>query len=168
MEPFNQEDRPPDAEENPGRRYRQRLGGLARPRAHPTYIQDHPAWRITQGAVFQIHSHKARITRALDPQQLPCGRSRDRVLAEAETKTFADAGNLLTMSVSAGLSKDSGSLQLIHTIQRTTQQQFTNGLHIRAGSRSVPTRCRSPISSRMINCKLEKRLSTKWYPQPPL
>ena len=38
VEPFNEEDRPPDAEENPGNRYRLRLGGQARQRAHSRYI----------------------------------------------------------------------------------------------------------------------------------
>ena len=37
-EPKNQGDRPHDAEENPGSRYRQRLGAQARPRAHSRYI----------------------------------------------------------------------------------------------------------------------------------
>ena len=37
-EPFNQGYRLPDAEENPGSGYRQRLGGEARPRAHTRYI----------------------------------------------------------------------------------------------------------------------------------
>ena len=36
--------------------------------------------------------------------------------ADVDKETFADVGNLLTMSVSAGLSKYSGSLHLIHTI----------------------------------------------------
>ena len=40
------------------------------------------------------------------------------------TKTFANVGNLLTMSVSAGLSKDSGYIHLIHTIQ--SQEQHNN------------------------------------------
>ena len=47
MEPFNHGDRPPDAEENPGSWYCQRLGGQARPKG-----------------TFQIHSRKTRITRA--------------------------------------------------------------------------------------------------------
>ena len=38
MEPFNQGDRPPDAEENRRSRYGQRLGGKARPLAHSKYI----------------------------------------------------------------------------------------------------------------------------------
>ena len=42
---------------------------------------------------------------------------RFRVPAEEDTNTFADVGNLLTMSISARLSKDSGSTHLIHTIQ---------------------------------------------------
>ena len=40
-----------------------------------------------------------------------------RFPAEVDSKTFADIGNLLTISVSAGLSKDSGSVHLIHMIQ---------------------------------------------------
>ena len=35
---WNQGVRPPDAEENPGSRYRQRLEGQARPRLHSRYI----------------------------------------------------------------------------------------------------------------------------------
>ena len=38
VEPFNQGDRPPNVEENPGNRYRQMLKGQARPRAHSRYI----------------------------------------------------------------------------------------------------------------------------------
>ena len=38
VEPFNQGDRPPDAE-NPWSQYRQRLGGQARPRAQSRCIQ---------------------------------------------------------------------------------------------------------------------------------
>ena len=38
MEPFKQGDRPPNAKENPGSPYRQRLGGQARPRAYSRYI----------------------------------------------------------------------------------------------------------------------------------
>ena len=38
METWNQGDRPPDAEENPGTRYLQRLEGIARPRVHSRYI----------------------------------------------------------------------------------------------------------------------------------
>ena len=42
----------------------------------------------------------------------------------AYTETFADVENFLTTSVFVGLSKDSGFMHLIHTIQsqRTTQQ----------------------------------------------
>ena len=36
---------------------------------------------------------------------------------EADTKSFADVGNLLTTSISAGLSKDSDFIHLIHTTQ---------------------------------------------------
>ena len=35
---WKQGDRPPDAEENPGSWYRQKLGGQARPRAYSRYI----------------------------------------------------------------------------------------------------------------------------------
>ena len=51
MEPFNQGYRSPDAEENPGSWYHQRLGCQARPRAPTTYIH-----------VKQGHEH-----RPLDP-----------------------------------------------------------------------------------------------------
>ena len=50
-------------------------------------------------------------------------RSRVRVPVEEDTKPFADVGNLTT-SVSAGLSKDSGSIHFIHTIQ--SQEQHNN------------------------------------------
>ena len=53
-----------------------------------------------------------------------CGKSRVRVKAGEDTKTFADVGNLLNTSVSAGLSKDSGSIHLIHAIQ--SQEQHDN------------------------------------------
>ena len=56
--------------------------------------------------------------------QLPCGRSRVRVLAEVNTKIFSDVGNNLTTSVSAGLSKDSGSIHLIHKIQSQEQHSL--------------------------------------------
>ena len=57
---------------------------------------------------------------------LPCGRSQDRVPAGADTKkTFRDVGDLLTMSFSAGLSKDSGSIHSINTIQRQEQHNNT-------------------------------------------
>ena len=55
-----------------------------------------------------------------------CGWSRVQVPAEADTKTSADVGNLMTMPVSAGLSKDSGSIHLINTIQ--TQEQHNKTL----------------------------------------
>ena len=38
VEPFNQGDRPPDAEENPGSPYNQRLGGQTRPGTRSKYI----------------------------------------------------------------------------------------------------------------------------------
>ena len=57
-------------------------------------------------------------------KQLPCGRSRVRVPAKVDTKTFADLGNLLTMPASAGLSKGSGSIHLIDLIQ--SQEQHKN------------------------------------------
>ena len=38
VEPFNQGDRPLDAEENPGSQYHRRLEGQARAWAHSTYI----------------------------------------------------------------------------------------------------------------------------------
>ena len=49
---------------------------------------------------------------------MPCVRYKVRVPAEVDTKTFADVGDLLTTSVSAGLSKGSDSIHLIYTIQR--------------------------------------------------
>ena len=54
------------------------------------------------------------------------------ILTEADTKTFADAGNLLTTSVSAGLSKDSGSIHFILTMQSqdNTTTLLTNALHV--------------------------------------
>ena len=55
-------------------------------------------------------------------------------------KTFADIGNLLTTAVFAGLSKHSGFIHLIHTIQ--SQEQHNVGTR----SWSVPTRYRSLIS----------------------
>ena len=58
---------------------------------------------------------------------------------EADTKTFVDVGDLVPTSVSAGPSKDSGSIHLIHTIQSHEQ----HSLHVGTGFRSVPTRCRS-------------------------
>ena len=58
-------------------------------------------------------------------RRLPCGSSRDRVPAgEDKKKTFTDVGDLLTMSFSAGLSKYSGSIHSIHTIQ--SQEQHNN------------------------------------------
>ena len=47
-----------------------------------------------------------------------------RVPAETATKTFADIGNLLTTSVSAGLIKYRDSIHLMHTIQ--SQEQHNN------------------------------------------
>ena len=44
---------------------------------------------------------------------------------EADAKIFADVGNLLTMSVSAELPKDYGSMHLIHTIQSQEQHKNT-------------------------------------------
>ena len=38
VKPFNREDRPPDAEENPGSRYHQRLGGQERAWTYSRYI----------------------------------------------------------------------------------------------------------------------------------
>ena len=69
-----------------------------------------------------------------------CGRSRVRVPAEVDTKTFMDVGNLLTTSVSAGLSKDNGSIHLLHTIQSqdNTTTLLTNALHVGTGPRFVP------------------------------
>ena len=102
--------------------------------------------------------------------RLPCGRSRVRVPAEVDTKTFADVGNLLTTSVSAGLSNGSGSIHLIHAIQNQEQHNNTpnkNDLHVGTGSRSVPTRYLSLISSRMtysvICCMSEKKVSSSSY-----
>ena len=84
------------------------------------------------------------------------------------TKTFANVGNLLTTSVSAGLSKDwFHTLNTHNTKPRTTQQHF---LHIGTGSRSVPTRCCLLISSRMTNggicCMSEKKVLPTSYTDP--
>ena len=78
--------------------------------------------------------------------RLPCGRSRVRIPAEADTETFANVGNLLTTSLSSGLSKDSGSIHLIHTIHN--QEQHCNislqaPIHVGTGSRSVPNKWHS-------------------------
>ena len=56
--------------------------------------------------------------------RLPCGRYQVRVPAEADTVTFANVGNFLTTSVSAGLSKDKRfhTLNKHDTKTRTTQQ----------------------------------------------
>ena len=60
-----------------------------------------------------------------------CGR-RVRFPAREDTKTFGDVGDLLTSSVSAGLSKYSGFVHLIHIIQSHEQHQqilATEGMH---------------------------------------
>ena len=44
VEPCNQGDKLPDAEENARSRHRQRLGGQARPRAHSRYIHVKQEW----------------------------------------------------------------------------------------------------------------------------
>ena len=46
-----------------------------------------------------------------------------RFPAGVDTKTFAGVGDVLTSSLTAGLSKDSGSVHLIHTIQSHEHQQ---------------------------------------------
>ena len=62
--------------------------------------------------------------------RLPCRMYRVRVMAKVDTKTFADVGNLPTTSVSAGLSRDSGSVHLIHTIQIHEQRNSTPYKHL--------------------------------------
>ena len=84
---------------------------------------------------------------------------------EVDTKTFAHIKDLLTTSVSAGLSKDSISIHLIHTIRSQDETTLlTNALHVRTESRSAPTRCRSLISSRMtysaVCCMSAKKASS--------
>ena len=49
----------------------------------------------------------------------------DSIPAEADTKTFSEVRDLLTMSFSTGLPKDSGSIHSIHTIQRQEQHNNT-------------------------------------------
>ena len=61
--------------------------------------------------------------------RLPCGESRARFPVEVDTKTFVDVGNLLTKSVSAGLSKKSSSVHLINTIQSREQHNNTLKMH---------------------------------------
>ena len=58
MEPFKW-DRPPDAEENPGSRYRQRLGGQARPRVHSRYI--HVKQELTRAQAREPPTIKPRL-----------------------------------------------------------------------------------------------------------
>ena len=43
-----------------------------------------------------------------------------------DTKTFADVGKLLSTSVSAGQSKESGFIHLIHAIQSQEQNNNTS------------------------------------------
>ena len=45
--------------------------------------------------------------------------------SRGEYKIFADVGNLLTTSFSAGMSKNSGSIHLLHTIQSPGQPNNT-------------------------------------------
>ena len=76
-------------------------------------------------------------------------------------KNLCGIRNLLTTSVSAWLSKDSGSIHFIHTIiSQDNTTLLTNALNFRTGSRSVPTRRRSLISSHMtysgVCCMSEK------------
>ena len=66
------------------------------------------------------------------------------------------------------------SIHLIHTITRQDQHNntLTNALYIGTGSRSVPSRCRSLISSRMtynvVCCISEKKCPSTRNTWPPL
>ena len=84
--------------------------------------------------------------------RLPCGRSRGRVPAEVDTKTLSDVRNLLTTLVSVGLSKDNGSVHLIHMIK--SQEQYNNIPYERLTNLSwisVRSRQMSLISSQTTN-----------------
>ena len=65
-----------------------------------------------------------------------------------DIKTFADVRNLLTTSVSAGFSKDSSSIHLIHTIQshNNTTTLITNALHVGTDRDLVP-KCKAFVRS---------------------
>ena len=96
---------------------------------------------------------------------------RIRFPAEVGTKTFAD-GNFLTTSVSAGLSKDSGSLILIHTTQG--QEQHNNIPYKRFthwNRDSVRSQRLTLISARMTNstiCCMSEKVFSITYTWPPL
>ena len=81
---------------------------------------------VMELVIFIIAIYRHRESRFLRGKsvRLPCGGSWVRVPTEVDRKPFADLGNLLTTSVSAGLSKDSGSIHLILTID--SQEQHNN------------------------------------------
>ena len=63
MEPFNQVDRLPDAEENPGSRYRQIPEGQARPRARFRYIHVKQEPSATTAGSVRVNSKEREVRR---------------------------------------------------------------------------------------------------------